>query len=191
MFKKLVIVAVGAMLMFPTVSDAQLFKGRANRRANRNAATTVRAPTNTGTCVYNSQGQCITHTGSANSATVANKTGDTEYDNYLEYLSGGAAVQAPAVPAAPVAATPVPKPVTAKSSLDIANAKVKILNDRLAAAEAAAEQAQIEAEAARAAQIDALTNTIAEVEEAKLASIADFDGRIAKMTEQLVSLQTN
>jgi len=193
--KKVLLIASVAMLSFPFQSDAQLFKGRAARKAARNSATTVQVPASTKTCVYNTQGQCITHTAAVGPATTA-QTGDAEYDNYLSYLSGGAsqtaAVQAPALPPTSPPAVPiVRKQITAKTSLDTANAKVKILNDRLAAAEKAAADAMVEAEAAKSAQIDALRNTIAEVEEAKAVSIADFDTRIANMTEQLAVLETN
>ena len=195
MFKKLLLVVVGAALLFlPTDADAQLFKRRAERRASR----TVQAPVSQSTCVYNSQGICTLHgaagTGVATVPTAAAATGDPEMDAYMARLNGvpyQAAVPTPAAPAVQIAVVEESAAaLTPQTTLDTANAKVRILNARLAAAEKAAADALVEAEIAKAQQVQALRNTIAEVTQDREASILEFDKRIAKMTEHLAVLET-
>ncbi len=194
MYKKIIVAAVLAAWLFPAESDAQLFK----RRAERRNARTVQAPVSQSTCVYNAQGICTLHgaagTGVATVPTASAATGDPEMDAYMARLHGvpyQAAVPTPAAPAVQIAVVEESAAaLTPQTTLDTANAKVRILNARLAAAEKAAADALVEAEIAKAQQVQALRNTIAEVTQDREASILEFDKRIAKMTDHLAVLET-
>ena len=186
--RKTLLVAMVATLLFPLESDGQLFKGRANRRANRNPATTVQAPVANTTCRFDPiTGKCIVHPEQAG-ATAASS--DPEMDAYMAHLYGAVPDQetAPAVaPAVPKAETKV----DAKTALSRANAKLRMLNERALKAEAAAEAAMVEAELARTQQMDALVQSIEETTRAKKESGERYDAQIEKMLEQLADLENS
>lgn len=101
--KKILLLAVGAVLLFPFESDAALFQRFKDRRAEREQATTVQAPTQTNSECRYVNGVCVTHGGSGVVQLPPGTTGgDPELDAYmatLGYVNPSAVLQAaPEVP---------------------------------------------------------------------------------------------
>lgn len=191
--KKVLLVAFGAMLMFPFQSDAQLFKRRAERKANQQQAPTIQAPATNSACIF-VEGQCIVHSAQTQATTgtvpVLVPTGDYEMDAYMARLYG--VVPAPAeepVSESTAVTKETPEKVDTKTALNRANAKLRMLNKRAEQADKAAAEAMIEAELARAQQIEALKLALDETGRAMDEAQDRYDAQIQEMLNQLAELE--